>query len=99
MSKTTLLSLTSTVSLTLLLASVIAHAQEPTKEVKAEKKEAVSSLDARINNLQNARDCIKTAKSKEAIAACRRDLRSNRHKLPVDPKDENGNIPAATPAN
>ena len=40
------------------------------------KQEAVHDLDARINNLQNTRDCIKESQTKESIQRCRANLRS-----------------------
>lgn len=51
-----------------------ANAAQATPKTEAQ-KDAIDSIDARITNLQDARDCINKAQSHQAVQACRAGLK------------------------
>jgi hypothetical protein len=64
--------------------------------------EAPSSLDNRINSLQDSRDCIDAAKTKDAIERCRSNIKIAKKELrqlrKAARKELKSNPPAATPS-
>jgi len=57
------------------------------KPVEPSKEKQTENLDARISNLQNSKDCIKNAASREAVQACRGGIKIRQHEKSAAPTD------------
>lgn len=71
-----------------LIATVLASAPLPAAETEpvpaATKERAVENLDARINNLQGAKNCISNARTKGDVTSCRSNLKIKQRELKKD---------------